>query len=500
MGVLRTTARMARDFGAQSRFPVRKRQSGRLAPRSSTVYVSQFALLFVEAAVMALLILGLFRARSALGLSPLYIVIGGFQYLEATLSLQVQLWPGFSIYPGSSVMFIANLLAVLLVYLKEDADEARKLVYGLVLANAGLTMVSLLVSAHFVLPGADPTNLVSAREFINSAKIALVGATLLFADVLGIILVYEFVSRFTTIFFVRVWLALLVIVAFDNLLFAGYLRFGHPDFLHTMLTNLVSKSAAATFYAAALWAYLRAVEPQDITVAEGHVGDVFQLLTYRQKYELARQQMAFDPLTGLHSRLHFEQAVPQALAHAKRYREPISLLIADGDRFKSINDRFSHVEGDRVLKLMGATLGAEVRAADIACRYGGDEFVIVLPRTDATDARALAERFQVRLREACAFADPPYPWGSITTTIGIASYPADGDFDVIEDLVRVADMRLYRGKRAGGNAVVATDEVLGTPFASVLDAGSDAPQEPPSTIGGVAEGTLFPLRGQPEPR
>jgi diguanylate cyclase (GGDEF)-like protein len=423
--------------------------------------LSQLALLLVEAAVMAGLILTLFSARRGLGLSPLYIVMGGFQYLEATLSLQVEIWPGLAIYPGSSVMFTTNLFAVLLVYIKEDADEARKLVYGLVLANAGLTLVSLLVSAHFVLPGADPTNLTSSREFVNSAKIALVGAALLFIDVVGIILVYEWISRFTTLFFLRAFGALLIIVAFDNLLFSGYLRFGRADFLQTMLANLGSKSVAALFYATTLWAYLRFVEPQKATAHEGDLGDVFQLLTYRPKYEQARRQMAFDALTGLHSRLHFEQAVPQALAHARRYREPISLLIADGDRFKSINDRFSHVEGDRVLKLMGATLAAEVRAADIACRYGGDEFVIVLPRTDAQDARALAERFQVRLREACAFATPPHPWGSITTTIGIASYPGDGDFETVEDLVRVADMRLYAGKRTGGNCVVATDADLG---------------------------------------
>jgi diguanylate cyclase (GGDEF)-like protein len=415
---------------------------------------SQFGLLLLEAVVMATLVLGLFRARSVLGLSPLYIVMGGFQYLEATLSVQVELWPGWAIYPGSSVMFTANLFAVLLVYLKEDALEARKLVYGLVLANAGLTLVSLLVSAHFVLPGVSGGAAMGAGEFIQNAQIATVGAGLLFLDVIGIILLYEYVSRLTTWFPVRAFTALGVVVAVDNLFFGGFVRWGQADFTQTMIAGLLSKLAAALFYSMALWGYLRFVEPRDVTVSEGDVADVFQMLTYRQKYEQARNRMIHDPLTGLYNRLHFDEVVPQALAHARRYQEPLSLLIVDGDHFKAINDRFSHLEGDRVLKLMGTTLGAEVRAADIACRYGGDEFVIVLPRTDGEAARALAERFQTRLRETCAFAVPPYPWGMVTTTVGIACYPADGAFETVEDLVRVADSRLYEGKRAGGNCVV----------------------------------------------
>lgn len=422
------------------------------------MFFAQIGLLFLEAAAMAGLVLGLFRARSVLGLSPLYIVMGGFQYLEATLSLQVALWPGFEIYPGSSVMFTTNLFAVLLVYIKEDALEARKLVYGLVLANAGLTLVSLLVSAHFLLPGIETTTTsMTAAEFINNAQIALVGAALLFVDVIGIILVYEFISRYTRFIFVRILVALLVVVAFDNFFFAGFLRLGRGDFLSTMLAGLVSKSAATMFYATALWGYLRFIEPHDVTTSEGDVADVFQMLTYRQKYEQARDRMIHDPMTGLYNRLHFDEVAPKALAHARRYEEPISLLIVDGDDFKGINDRFSHLEGDRVLKLMGETIGAEVRAADIACRFGGDEFVVLLPRTEADPARALGERFQVRLRESCAFASPPYPWGTITVTIGIASYPGDGDFTTIEDLVRVADRRLYDGKRAGRGLVVWSD-------------------------------------------
>ncbi|MCC6988143.1 MAG: hypothetical protein IT181_04055, partial [Acidobacteria bacterium] len=84
------------------------------------MYPIQLGLLGAEAIVMAALVLGLFRSRTVLGLSPLYIVIGGFQYLEASLGLRVEVAPGWEVYPASMVMFTATLLAVLLVYIKED--------------------------------------------------------------------------------------------------------------------------------------------------------------------------------------------------------------------------------------------------------------------------------------------------------------------------------------------------------------------------------------------
>jgi hypothetical protein len=151
------------------------------------MHLQQLALLALEAAVMSSIILGLFRARTKLGLTPLYIVLGGFQYLEATLSLRVPIATGVMVFPASTVMFTASLVTVLLIYVKEDAIEARKLVYGLVLANASVAILSFIVGMQIALPGSVYHGLTQGDFFVAS-KIALYGTTLLFLDVLGIIL------------------------------------------------------------------------------------------------------------------------------------------------------------------------------------------------------------------------------------------------------------------------------------------------------------------------
>ncbi len=420
------------------------------------MYPIQFGLLGAEAIVMAVLVLGLFRSRTVLGLSPLYIVIGGFQYLEASLSLRVEVAPGWEVYPASMVMFTATLLAVLLVYIKEDTREARKLVYGLVLANAGLSLVSMVISQHMLIPGSEVPAGLTTGTFQNSAWVALVGTVLLPLDVIGIILVYEFVSRYVASTFGRAALALLAIVAVDNFLFTLAVQWGRPALPRLMLAGLVGKSAAALLYASALTLYLRYFEPAVATVGTGDVADVLQKLTYRQLYEQARTRMTRDALTGLYNRGYFDEALPRAVAHAERYQHPLSVLLVDTDHFKEINDTHSHLVGDRVLKLVAELLAEHARSADTVCRYGGDEFVVILSSADAASAAAFAERFRRRLRDRAQVA---LQGGTvhITATVGIATFLEDSVARTAEDLLRLADNRLYVGKRAGRDQVVWRD-------------------------------------------
>jgi diguanylate cyclase (GGDEF)-like protein len=410
-------------------------------------------MLALEAAVMAAVVLGLFRARSVLGLTPLYIVLGGLQYLEAMLSLQVQVVPGFPIYPASTVLFTATLVSVLLVYLKGDAVEARKLVYGLVLANGAAALVSLLIGWQLQLPGSVSPNL-RAQDFFSSARISGIGTALLFVDVIGIILLYEFFSRYTRGVFTPFYLSLFSIVAVDNLLFTAAVHSANPNLMRLLLSGFMGKASTALFYSFVSFLYLKYVETRSVAVGTGDVSDVFQLLTYRQKYEQVRDRMVRDALTGLFNRGYFDEVLPEALAVAKRTGEPVSLLIMDVDKFKEINDGLSHMEGDRVLQLIARTLAQHSRSTDSPCRYGGDEFIVVLPGASLAAAAEFADRIRFALAAECRAASPPFPWGYIGTTIGIATYPTDEDVSSAEDLIRVADRRLYEGKQSGRDRVV----------------------------------------------
>lgn len=158
-----------------------------------------------------------------------------------------------------------------------------------------------------------------------------------------------------------------------------------------------------------------------------------------------------DGLTGLFNRRRFEEVLDLEVRRAQRQGTPLSLLMMDVDHFKFYNDTHGHPAGDEVLRALGRLVRERVRSTDIACRYGGEEFVVILPGTSRTDALILANDLR-RLVEAHPFAhEATQPEGRLTISIGVATYPVDAGDEVA--LVRAADQALYRAKQNGRNRV-----------------------------------------------
>lgn len=163
-----------------------------------------------------------------------------------------------------------------------------------------------------------------------------------------------------------------------------------------------------------------------------------------------RQQSIRDPLSGLYNRRYLEESAQRELTRCSRRGLPLSLLMFDIDHFKSFNDVHGHAGGDAVLAQFGKLLQAMSRGEDIACRYGGEEFTLILPEADLETARARAEAIRVAVA-AMHVQHLGKLLPQVTVSIGVAGYPAHGDLP--ERLMQAADEALYAAKRAGRNRV-----------------------------------------------
>jgi diguanylate cyclase (GGDEF)-like protein/PAS domain S-box-containing protein len=172
-----------------------------------------------------------------------------------------------------------------------------------------------------------------------------------------------------------------------------------------------------------------------------------------------REQATHDALTGLYNRRYLEESLSRELILAEREAHPVSVIMCDVDHFKAVNDRYGHLGGDEVLRSFGDLLKRNVRGSDIFCRYGGEEFLLVLPRMSIGDAVERAEQ----LRSAIAAAPVSYGASTIavTASFGVAAFPRDGTSG--DKLISAADSALYVAKAAGRNRVKVNSEPIGAP-------------------------------------
>ncbi|MGM9320599.1 GGDEF domain-containing protein [Deinococcus aquaticus] len=166
--------------------------------------------------------------------------------------------------------------------------------------------------------------------------------------------------------------------------------------------------------------------------------------------ETLKHQSVRDALTGLFNRRYMEETGGRELARAQRHGQPVSVLMLDVDHFKRFNDVHGHAIGDAVLRRLGSVLSRQFREEDIACRYGGEEFLVLLP---GCTADAALERAEV-LRQAVGslpVAAPDTEGLTVTVSVGIAATVRGSG--VLSDLIAQADQALYAAKRAGRNRV-----------------------------------------------
>jgi diguanylate cyclase (GGDEF)-like protein len=228
-------------------------------------------------------------------------------------------------------------------------------------------------------------------------------------------------------------------------------------------------------------------DPQRLQLARAMANEAAIALENARLYDDARKLADHDQLTGFYNHRYLHERLGEEVVRAQRTKRPLAVLMLDLDDFKLVNDTFGHLFGDRVLVHVAGMIRGTMRYSDVPARYGGDEFAIILPETDAPSARRAAERILGALRDAPFQAEGRLPV-PVQASIGVAVHPQDGRTG--PELIAAADRALYDSKRQGGFRV-----------SERTDADPDAAPTPQ----GVPEpgaATLTPLDGgvlQPRP-
>ncbi len=195
----------------------------------------------------------------------------------------------------------------------------------------------------------------------------------------------------------------------------------------------------------------------------------------REKNDVLSAMSTTDHLTSLRTRRYLGEVLAVEVLRAKRYGSPLTVIMADLDHFKSVNDTYGHATGDIVLKGASEVLRDNLRATDVAARWGGEEFLVVLPETDLDGGTLWAERWRGGIEQS-DFESSDGRHLKVTLSVGVAAYePSIANAEVLID---VADKALYRAKEGGRNQVVVQEPSGDAASGEQLELGEPAPEKP----------------------
>jgi diguanylate cyclase (GGDEF)-like protein len=253
-----------------------------------------------------------------------------------------------------------------------------------------------------------------------------------------------------------------------SLAYGGLLQFEFYGILPPMSMPFENLSLQQTLpYGITKWAW--------VTMTNMSVSAIgaYLMKSIRHREEELKKLVIRDNLTTLYNRAYFFYRLHSEVKRAKRYRRPLSLLIMDMDNFKQFNDRYGHLVGDQLLRVLSSTIRSNIRYSagnpsyelDIPCRYGGDEFAIILPETSPAQAPVVAERLRKEIGVKCgqemmahlqaATGSRPMEVPDVTVSVGVASFPEHAS--ETDALVKAADDAMYVSKRSEKNKVVVSE-------------------------------------------
>ncbi len=392
------------------------------------------------------------RAKNYIVLTPEGLFIGrvedckfyGTSYLEAV---------NFTAKVNNLKWFIAYDRNVLIRYAERELEFLDRFIKNRVILE------DMIIEGDFDPQIVSEINLSTGYKLVNGYKTLIMDFPILVENSIPVgrvVFVKDFSSVLKDILFTPVIFfsyTLILVVTLSSVLFflfnrivkdISFLRnmtykFKEGDFsdipkLNEMLRK--TKSRDELFY------LKRAI----LTMAQELESLINQLQSERDKLE----ELAYtDPLTGLNNRRFFLEEAKRMIEYAKRYKEPMSLIMLDIDNFKKINDEYGHDVGDIVLRELAEIIKKNTRSSDISARFGGEEFVILLPRTNEERAFLVAERIRQNFKRSKVQVDGREV--ETTVSIGVATLEEE---DSIENLIKKADEALYEAKRSGKDKVV----------------------------------------------